>query len=203
VGPLFLRSGSTVHLAIDMQRVFSEATEWHLAGFDAIVPQVAAIAAAMPTRTLFSRFVVPHTAEHAKGHWQNYYRRWKGFTGAVMDPDLVNVVDALACHATPDKLIDKPTYSIFEVDACEQRLTALSADTIVFTGVETDVCVLASLMAAVDRGYRVVAVADALGSSSSTGHEAALRHVLARLPDQVEIVSTADVLAALAAGEMT
>lgn len=200
MGDLVLRPAGTVHLAIDMQRVFADATEWQMAGFDALVPQVAAIAAALPGRTLFSRFVVPHAAEHARGHWQNYYRRWKGFTGAVMDPALVEVVDALAAHATPDTLIDKPTYSVFEVEVCEARLAALGADTLVFTGVETDVCVLASLMAAVDRGYRVVAVADALGSSSRTGHEAALRHVFTRMPDQIEIVSTAQVLEALAAG---
>jgi nicotinamidase-related amidase len=194
-----LRPGTTVHLAVDMQRVFADATEWQMADFHAIVPNVAAIAAAMPRRNLFSRFVVPHLAEHAHGHWQNYYRRWKGFTGAVMDPALIDVVDALAGYATPDTLVDKPTYSVFEAHDCVQRLAALSADTIIFTGVETDVCVLASLMAAVDRGYRVVAVSDALGSSSRAGHEAALRHVFTRMPDQIEIVTTAEVLAALAA----
>ncbi len=196
---LVLRAATSVHLAIDMQRVFADKTEWHMADFYAIVPQIAAISAAMPGRTLFTRFVVPHRAEHAKGHWQQYYRRWKGFTGAEMDPGLVNIVDALAEHARPETLVDKPTYSAFEVEACERRLAALDADTLIFTGVETDVCVLASLMAAVDRGYRVVAVADALGSSSAAGHAATLQHVLTRLPDQVEIVDTAAVLAALAA----
>ena len=196
---LVLNPSKTVHLAIDMQRVFADATAWQMADFHAIVPHVAAIAAALPGRTLFSRFVVPHLAEHAPGHWQNYYRRWAAFTGAVMDPALIEVVDALAHHATPDTLIDKPTYSIFEARDCPQRLAALRADTLVFTGVETDVCVLASLMAAVDRGFRVVAVADALASSSRAGHEATLQHVLTRLPDQVEITFTADVLAALVA----
>lgn len=196
---LVLQRDKTVHLAIDMQRVFADKTDWHMADFHAIVPPIAAIAAALPERTLFTRFVVPHVAEHAKGHWQHYYRRWRGFTGAVMDPELVNIVDALAAFARPETLIDKPTYSVFEVEACAQRLSALGADTLVFTGVETDVCVLASLMAAVDRGYRVVAVADALGSSSAAGHAATLQHVLTRLPDQVQIVSAEAVLDALAA----
>ncbi len=196
---LVLNPDATVHLAIDLQRVFAEATAWQMRDFHAIVPQVAALAAAMPGRTLFTRFVVPHMAEHAKGHWQHYYRRWAGFTGAELDPGMVDVVDALACYATPDTLIDKPTYSVFEAPDCLRRLEAMNARTIVFSGVETDVCVLASLLAAVDRGYRVVAAADALGSSSAAGHEATLRHVLTRLPDQVEIVRTADVLGALAA----
>lgn len=197
---LVLDASRAVHLAIDMQRIFADRTDWHMADFHAIVPNVAAIAAALPGRTLFTRFVVPHRAEHAKGHWQNYYRRWSGFTGAVMDPALIEVVDALAPYATAGTLIDKPTYSVFEVAECERRLQALGADTVVFTGIETDVCVLASLMAAIDRGYRVIAVADALGSSSPAGHAATLAHVLTRMPDQVEIVSTQALLAALAAG---
>jgi nicotinamidase-related amidase len=189
--------GTIVHMAIDMQRVFAEATAWHMPGFGRIVPNVAAIAEALPERSFFTRFVVPHTAEHAQGQWQTYYRRWTEFTGAVMPPELVDVVDALAPYATPERLIDKLTYSVFEAPDCADRLDALDTTTIIFTGVETDVCVLASLMTAVDRGYRVIAVADALGSSSAEGHHATLTHVLTRLPDQVEIVDTATVLLAI------
>lgn len=201
VSGLVLCPATTVHLVIDMQRVFAEHTDWHLAGLEALVPNIAAITAALPTRTFFTRFVVPRVAADAKGQWQHFYRRWHQFTGAVMDPGLVELVDALAPYATPATLIDKPTYSVFEVDGCDQRFAALGAETIIFTGVETDVCVLASLMTAIDRGYRVIAVTDALGSSSAAGHDATLRHVLTRMPDQVEIVDTAAVLAALAVGE--
>jgi nicotinamidase-related amidase len=189
---------TTVHMAIDMQRVFAEETDWCLKGFHAIVPNIGAIAAALPGRTLFTRFVMPQTAEQAHGQWRNYYRRWKQFTiEEWAAPGLCDIVGELAPYTTPDNLIDKPTYSAFEVPACASRLTALGADTIVFTGIETDVCVLASLMAAVDRGYRVIAVADALGSSSIAGHRATLDHVLPRMPDQVEIMRTDEVLAAV------
>ncbi len=188
---------TTVHMAIDMQRVFAEATAWHMPGFHSIVPNVAAIAGALPDRSFFTRFVVPHTAEHAHGHWQSYYRRWSDFTGAVMPAELVDIVDALAPYAKPDMLIDKLTYSVFQAPDCVARLDAFETTTIMFTGVETDVCVLASLMTAVDRGYRVIAVSDALGSSSAEGHHATLTHVLTRLPDQVEIADTATVLAAI------
>lgn len=194
---LVLRASTTVHLAIDMQRVFAEHTEWHLPGLYDLVFPIAAIAAALPKRTLFTRFVVPHLPEHAKGHWQKYYRRWHRLTGAEMDPGLVEIVDDLAPYTTPESVIDKPTYSVFEAQGFDQRLADLCADTLLFTGVETDVCVLASILAAVDRGYRVVAVADAMDSSSAAGHEATLRHVLTRMPDQVEIVETEAVLAAL------
>jgi nicotinamidase-related amidase len=195
---LSLDPATTAHLAIDMQRMFADPTDWHLPGLNALVPQVTAIAAALPGRNFFTRFVVPHRADHAKGRWQHYYRRWHGFTGAVMDPALIEIIDALAAHATPDTWVDKLTYSVFEASGFEERLAAVNAHTLIFTGVETDVCVLASVLTAIDRGYRVIAVTDALASSSPAGHDTTLAHVLTRLPDQVDLLDTRAVLAALA-----
>ncbi|KAK0339884.1 hypothetical protein LTR94_032761, partial [Friedmanniomyces endolithicus] len=44
-------------------------------------------------------------------------------------------------------------------------------DALVVTGAETDVCVLASVLGAVDLGYRVIVVTDALCSSSDPSHD--------------------------------
>jgi len=191
-------SPTTVHMAIDMQNVFAKDTAWRFPHIDTIVPNIASLSRAFKGRTLFTRFVTPTTAQEAKGRWRRYYEQWSQFTGAVMDPNLVEVMEALRPYATPDTLLDKLTYSAFDAPNCAPRLEAMGADALLFTGVETDVCVLATLLAAVDRGYHVIAVADALASSSQAGHDATLTHVLPRLPDQVEIVTTADVLAALA-----
>jgi nicotinamidase-related amidase len=45
-------------------------------------------------------------------------------------------------------------------------LTQKHVNTLVVSGGETDVCVLATVLAAVDRGYRVILAQDALCSSS-------------------------------------
>jgi nicotinamidase-related amidase len=193
----FELSSASVHMVIDMQRIFAEDTDWRMADIGLLIPNIVAITRALPERSLFTRFVTPHRAEHATGRWQHYYRRWQQFTGAVMSAELVELMAELVPLAKPENVLDKPTYSAFEVPACSARLTQLGADTLIFSGVETDVCVLATLLAAVDRGYRVIAVADALGSSSAAGHRATLEHVLPRMPDQIEIVDTASVLAAL------
>ena len=42
----------------------------------------------------------------------------------------------------------------------------------IVTGSETDVCVLATVLGAVDLGYRVIVVRDAVCSSSDEGHDA-------------------------------
>lgn len=184
-----------VHVAVDVQRLFS-AGAWGVPDIPAIVPNIVALAEAKPGRTLFTRFVVPNEAKDAPGHWRKYYEHWAQFTGAKMKPGMIALVDELAALADAETTIDKPTYSAFEVPEFSERLNALGADTLIFTGVETDVCVLGTLLPAIDRGFRVIAVEDALASSSREAHLATLRHVLPRFDQQVEIATTAAVLAA-------
>lgn len=58
---------------------------------------------------------------------------------------------------------------------------------------ETDICVLATVMSAIDRGYRVIIAVDALCSSSDGAHDASMRVYLTRYGQQVE-TATADVI---------
>ncbi len=53
-------------------------------------------------------------------------------------------------------------------------LRGRGADSLVITGAETDVCVLAAVLDAVDLGYRVVLATDARCSSSDETHDALL-----------------------------
>lgn len=181
---------TTLHIVIDMQRLFAEATAWHTPDLTRILPQVLKLTEARPERTLFARFVVPKNPEAARGRWQAYYRRWASVTGERIDPALLDVVAPLADLATADRVFDKSTYSIFDTPAFVERLERGAADTLVFSGVETDVCVLASIFDAVDRGYRVIVPADAVASSSPAAHQAALEVLMPRLAEQIEIWDT-------------
>lgn len=53
-----------------------------------------------------------------------------------------------------------------------QQLRGASIDAIIITGGETDVCVLATMMGAVDWGFRVILVTYALCSSADETHNA-------------------------------
>ena len=92
--------------------------------------------------------------------------------------------------------MDKPTYSVFALPGFAERLETEGIDTLVVSGVETDACVLASVLGAVDRGFHVVLPADAVASSSPPAHEATLSHLLPRLPDQVDLTTVEAVLRA-------
>jgi nicotinamidase-related amidase len=65
---------------------------------------------------------------------------------------------------------------------------------IIITGGETDVCVLATVMAAVDLGFRVVLPVDALCSARDKTHDALMALYSERFTNQVQTTSTERVL---------
>jgi nicotinamidase-related amidase len=65
---------------------------------------------------------------------------------------------------------------------------------LIITGGETDVCVLSTVLGAVDRGYRVIVVPDALCSSSDTTHDAGLKLYSERYAEHVETVAADQIL---------
>jgi len=66
---------------------------------------------------------------------------------------------------------------------------------LVITGAETDVCVLAAVLGAIDLGYRVIIARDAICSSADATHDAILTLYHQRFAEQIEIADTATILA--------
>ena len=62
--------------------------------------------------------------------------------------------------------------------------------TVIITGGETDVCVLATMLGAIDWGFRVILVTDALCSSADKTHDAMMDVYMNRFGEQVETVTT-------------
>lgn len=71
---------------------------------------------------------------------------------------MLALVDPLKRLCPPAATIDKPAYSAFVGSALLDELRRRSADTVIVTGSETDVCVLSTVLSAVDLGFRVVVV---------------------------------------------
>jgi nicotinamidase-related amidase len=99
-------------------------------------------------------------------------------------------VPALIRYAPPAVVIDKPFYSAFSQSRLYDLLVARGVGTIVVTGAETDVCVLATVLSAVDLGFRVVLVQDALCSSSDEGHDALMTMYRTRFQEQIDLVKS-------------
>lgn len=184
----------SVHLCIDMQCLFTEPTAWHTPWIERVLPAVEEIARQHTERTVFTRFIPPATPEDMPGAWRRYYRRWHGLTLAELDPTLLELVPALARQVPPARVIDKRFYSPFIERSLPDYLRARRADAVVISGAETDVCVLAAVLGAVDFGYRVVIAADAICSSADATHDALLSLYHQRFSEQIEIASAETIL---------
>ena len=183
-----------VHVAVDMQDLFAGDTVWHTPSIPEIVPNILRLTQSRPSRTVFTRFVTPRNADEAQGAWQTYYRRWSSVTTARMDPAVLDVMAVFRPFIPPAHVADKATYSALESPRFVALLRRMACRTLVVTGVETDVCVLATVMTAMDRGYRVVIVEDACQSSDSAAHRATMDLVYRRFEDQIEIGTTDEVV---------
>jgi nicotinamidase-related amidase len=185
---------SAFHIAVDMQCLFAEPTEWFVPWLPRVLPNVAALAERHPGRTLFTRFVPPEEPDQATGAWRDYYRKWRGMTRDRIDPRLLELVEPLRALVPPARVLDKPAYSAFSNPRLAPGLRRRGVRTLIVTGGETDVCVAATVMAAVDLGFRVVLGRDALCSASDETHDALMTMYSRRLGQQIATASTEQIL---------
>lgn len=183
-----------VHLCVDMQLLFADQTEWSMPWLPRVLPQITELARRHAERTIFTRFIPPQAPEQMHGTWRDYYRRWRAFTGDRLDPLLLELVPPLKALVPPAETVDKRFYSGFAGTDLARRLAQREARTLIITGGETDVCVLATVMAAVDRGFAIVLVTDALCSSLDGTHDALMKLYHERFAGQIATATTEQVL---------
>ncbi|MGV1754708.1 cysteine hydrolase family protein [Agrobacterium sp. CG674] len=189
-----MKDSRWIHLCIDMQRMFAEETPWHVPWMREASPQVQEIAQRHPQRTVFTRFVPPKRAEDMSGMWRSYYQKWDIMTLARLGPDMVDLVPSLKALVPPARIFDKLTYSPWTTGELHRVLGAEGVETLVISGGETDVCVLAAALGAIDLGYRVILLKDAVCSGADDTHDASLELLGDRFSVQLEISSTAEFL---------
>jgi nicotinamidase-related amidase len=195
--PLRLDRGAAF-VAIDMQRLFAEPGPWHVPWLGRVLPQVVELAARHPDRTVFTRFIPPREPGDMPGAWRDYYQRWQAMTLEQLDPRLLELVEPLARLSPPAALCDKLTYSAFSNPKLRPWLVRHGIETLIVAGGETDVCVLATVMSAVDLGYRVLLASDALCSVDDSTHDALMLLYNRRYSEQVRTATTAEILSAWA-----
>lgn len=190
-GPL---GPSCIHLCVDMQRLFAEGSPWETPWLPRVAHNVEQIVSRHPRNTIFTRFIPADHAGQGIGGWRRYYERWASMTLAVAGTQLISLLPSLARYAPPAHVVDKQVYSPWTEGLLDSLLSGTHIDTLVITGTETDICVLSTVLGAVDRGYRVIVVTDALCSSSDETHDALMTFYHQRLSLQVETADTEAVL---------
>ena len=187
-------SSRAAHVCIDMQRIFSPDGPWSTPWLPKVLPQCVALAEHRRDATIFTRFVTPATPDAAEGAWEKYYRRWPETTRFQLDPALLDLVPELVRFAPPAPVFDKPVYSAFAGRKLISYLREREIDTVILTGAETDVCVLSSALSAIDHGFHVIIVTDAVCSSSDDGHDSLLKLFDQRFSQQISTAETAHIL---------
>lgn len=168
-----IRAAESALVVIDMQNDFcSERGYYAMAGRDisglvaAIAPTAALLGRARQAgmSVVFTRLVY----DPARGAMEERHRilpeRWSA-SGERLVPGSwgADVIDALA-PLPGEIVIDKHGYSAFEGTGLAHELQARGARTLLFSGVVTYACVLASAFAAFDAGFDVLVAREAVGT---------------------------------------
>lgn len=190
-GPLTDTAG---HIGVDMQRMFAEPTDWATPWMPRVLPNVVRLVERHPEHTVFTRFIPAARPGEGHGTWRRYYERWASMTLERLGEGLIELVPELARFAPPALVVDKRVYSPWFSTDLHNRLRSGNIDTLVVTGCETEVCVLATVLGAIDLGYRIIVVKDAICSSADSTHEAMLQIYDSRYSTQVETSTTEEVL---------
>jgi nicotinamidase-related amidase len=185
---------NAVHLCIDMQNLFAPGAPWATPWMERVLPVTVQLAIPAPQRTVFTRFIPPQNKEEAAGMWRAYYEKWECVTRDKLAPALLDLAPPLQTFVPPAQVIDRQTYNAFGNGRLHSFLDGHQVDTLIISGGETDVCVLATVLAAVDIGYRVILAEDALCSSSDESHDAMVDLYSNRFNIQIEVADTADIL---------
>jgi nicotinamidase-related amidase len=187
---LRMAESNWIHLCIDMQRMFAEQTPWHVPWMQQVSPQIQEVVERHAQRTVFTRFVPPRQPSDMPGMWRRYYEKWQVMTLDRLGEEMVDLVPSLKAMVPPARVFDKMTYSPWTTGELHRVFAGEGVDTLVLSGGETDVCVLAAALGAIDLGYRVILLKDAVCSGADATHDASLEVLGDRFSVQLEFLQT-------------
>jgi nicotinamidase-related amidase len=180
----------TLHLCIDMQLMFAIETKWASEAIWRALPAIVEISGRYTPQTVFTRFICPKSLAETSGQWTRFYADAEGMLSNNLHPSMMDLLPELEKFVPPAKIMDRKVFSALASADLRQLFAKDSIEALVISGFETDVCVLATVLAAIDMGLRVVLVKDALASSSEAGEKAALDQVFSRFDQQIEVIDT-------------
>jgi nicotinamidase/pyrazinamidase len=114
------------------------------------------------------------------GNWFRHNAALKGAPGSALDPRLTRIETA--------PYFAKHQGDAFSNEALDGFLRSHEIGAIVLSGVYADACIYCTAKSAIERGYRVTILADAIGTASDDDRRAALRS-LAGLGARIETVA--------------
>jgi nicotinamidase-related amidase len=185
---------AAVHLCLDLQRLLEPEGPWPTPWMAPALDQAVRLVEPRPEQTIFTRFMPPRAPDEMPGAWRRYFEKWRAVTREFIDPSVLELVPPLASFVPPARVVDKGRYSAFVASPLQATLKDRGATTLIVSGAETDMCVLATVLNAVDLGYRVIVSADAICSSVDSTHDALMTLYSRRFAEQIELTDTQTIL---------
>ncbi|WP_316504952.1 cysteine hydrolase family protein [Nitrosopumilus sp.] len=181
-------------VVMDMQKLFltDKKSPWHDGKLLSIVPKIQSLLKAVnPENVIFTQFIPPKNWQNEHGSWQTYYKINQGITGEMLGTDSLDVVDKLLPQVLNRAVLStrKTTASVFTTGNFHSKIKKKSTKFLIFTGIETDYCVLSSVLDAIHLGYYVIVVMDACASSKKYGQRNA-KGIFERFPEQLWITTS-------------
>ena len=185
-----------LHICIDMQQIFLKPGPWYAEAGLAVLPKIEQLVHARNLPTVFTRFITPSTATEAIGSWQTYYEFWHQVTKEEAGEECLALHPTLQKFAKTENTFDKTTYDAFASGSFRSSIEKANPSALIFSGIDTDVCVLATVLTAVDLGIRTIIAKDAVTSSDLDSHNACFEFLFPRYSQQIEIATVAEILSA-------
>ncbi len=192
-------ASSTALLIVDMQNFFMKDGELMCApAARDIVPQVNRLAAALRTAGGLVVWIVMEASEESRAAWANFHELFhtEAFERRMGSLGLQGEGFKLWPAMTPaaaDETVIKRRYSAFIQGSSdvESVLRRHAIDTVLVTGVATNVCCESTARDCMMRGFRTVMVSDGNASFTQAEHDMALRNFITYFGD---VQSTDEVL---------
>jgi len=193
-----VKTGSKIALVVvDMQKLFltEKKSPWMNKKLSSIIPNIEKlIKNSRIQNVIFTRFTPPKKWQKEQDSWQTYFRINQKITPDILGTNALNLVDDFIPYIPNSVVVSrKKSASIFMAGNFHSIIKKKSTKILIFTGVETDYCVLSSVLDAIHLGYYVIVVMDACASSKKQGQKHT-RAIFDRFPEQLWVTSTNDLI---------
>ena len=184
-------------VVVDMQKLFltEKKSPWMDKKLQSIIPNIEKLIKTLgEEKVIFTRFTPPKTWQDENDSWQTYYKINQEITTSILGTKALDIIDNFNQYVSNASVASrKKSASIFLAGNFHSKIKKQSPQILIFTGVETDYCVLSSVLDAIHLGYYVIVVMDACASSKKDGQKHA-RGIFDRFPEQLWVTSTNDLI---------
>jgi nicotinamidase-related amidase len=190
-------------LVVDVQPLFTEGNEMPLDQMFSALRRLLDAARAADVLRVFIRFV---RAEPPDERWATHWTEQLGAEFvAVVAPDSPEVVFSPGFEPGPgDLVVAKDCYSAFVGTDLADQLRSRGIETVLVSGLTTDVCVSSTARDAFQAGFRAITLSDCCAARFPAWHEAALEtlgRVFGRVCTSDEVIATWQTVAVAAKAE--